>query len=701
MKEGSFWLFHGCRQNHYSMSSRESIKVGVRLRPFNKSELKMEYDKVVDVDTDNATIYIEEPDSNRRRQFSYDYAFDMDSTQDQVFDVVTPILDGVYEGYNGTIFAYGQTGTGKTFTMDGGEDENRGIIPRVFDHLFDHIGNDTSKKYFVWMSYVEIYNEDVFDLLRTTGQKEALKVRESKEKTFYVEKARRVPINSLSDLYRYQLKGREKRVVRGTKMNGDSSRSHAILQLQIESLDQNEQIRQAKLNLVDLAGSESSEKTETQKEGTTEGININWGLMVLGRCIQDLTSKTSKIVPFRESNLTKLLKDSLGGNTRTLMIAAIGPASYNARETCNTLRYASEAKKIKNKPQVNMDAKDAMINKYLEEINKLKQQVDNHGIMSDEEIQLKEEELRNQRNRIKGQTNLVKEERERLENELNQQQMRLESEKKMQKEQMRRYNELREFTSKGSKLVEITKENEMKIRKMREELRAREEQEAELMVRVEETRQKKDQMNDQVATIESKVQVVNDKLSHYLNQYKSMKNQIPQLQLTIQTQKDEIGDKITEKARKIELCKYIIDNFIPLKEIERIKENSVFNKEKQKWEIVNNKVQMRKLVQLERPVSAIGMYMPTACEKISRVKKNLKNAYQIDIPEITLKPTPVEHKVVEGKNLIMPSAIEDAIDRAFDDDEQPDLIVELPESCPSIKTSQYNHVNVYERLNFI
>ncbi|ESN93514.1 hypothetical protein HELRODRAFT_88642, partial [Helobdella robusta] len=310
--------------------------------------------------------------------FTFDGAYDVNSTTEQIYaDIGFPLVEGVTEGYNGTIFAYGQTGCGKSFTMQGISDpaNQRGIIPRAFDHIFETIQVSEHSKYLVHASYLEIYNEEIRDLLGK-DIKQKLDLKENPDKGIYVQSLSKNPCKNGQDCQAVMERGWKNRSTGATLMNSDSSRSHSIFTIHLERCDQDERgeehIKVAKLNLVDLAGSERQAKTGATGDRLKEATKINLSLSALGNVISALVDGKSTHIPYRDSKLTRLLQDSLGGNTKTLMIACLSPADNNYDETLSTLRYANRAKNIKNKPKVNEDPKDAMLREYQSEIERLK-----------------------------------------------------------------------------------------------------------------------------------------------------------------------------------------------------------------------------------------------------------------------------------------------------------------------------------------
>ncbi|XP_053417308.1 chromosome-associated kinesin KIF4A-like [Nycticebus coucang] len=313
------------------------------------------------------------------KSFTYDFVFDPSTEQEEVFNTaVAPLIKGIFKGYNATVLAYGQTGSGKTYSMGGAytsEQENEptvGVIPRVIQLLFKEIDKRSDFEFTLKVSYLEIYNEEILDLLCPSREKAAqINIREDPKEGIKIvgltEKMVLVALDTVSCLEQ----GNNCRTVASTAMNSQSSRSHAIFTISVEQRkksDKNSSFR-SKLHLVDLAGSERQKKTKAEGDRLKEGININRGLLCLGNVISALgDDKKGGFVPYRDSKLTRVLQDSLGGNSHTLMIACVSPADSNLEETLNTLRYADRARKIKNKPIVNIDPQTA-------ELNHLKQQV--------------------------------------------------------------------------------------------------------------------------------------------------------------------------------------------------------------------------------------------------------------------------------------------------------------------------------------
>uniref|UniRef100_A0A8V0Z3F0 Kinesin family member 4B n=1 Tax=Gallus gallus TaxID=9031 RepID=A0A8V0Z3F0_CHICK len=314
------------------------------------------------------------------KAFTYDYVFDPSVEQEEVFNTaVAPLIRGIFKGYNATVLAYGQTGSGKTYSMGGTytasqeHDPSMGVIPRVIKLLFKEKEQRQDWEFVLKVSYLEIYNEDILDLLCSSRERSSqISIREDPKEGIKIVGLTERNVACARDTVSCLEQGNNCRTVASTAMNSQSSRSHAIFTICIDQKKKNDKNSSfhSKLHLVDLAGSERQKKTKAEGDRLKEGININRGLLCLGNVISALGEENKKggFVPYRDSKLTRLLQDSLGGNSHTLMIACVSPADSNLEETLNTLRYADRARKIKNKPIVNVDPQAA-------ELHHLKQQV--------------------------------------------------------------------------------------------------------------------------------------------------------------------------------------------------------------------------------------------------------------------------------------------------------------------------------------
>ncbi|XP_060063153.1 kinesin-like protein KIF28 [Ylistrum balloti] len=408
----------------------EGVKVAVRVRPFNQREKDRKAHLMIKMSGQMTSISNPENPNEEPKKFSFDYSYwshdGMVESADGVFEA-TPgsnyasqrkvfedlgqgVLDNAFEGYNCSLFAYGQTGSGKSYSMVG-YGANRGIVPITCDELFKTMATntDTNKRFEVTFSMLEIYNEQVRDLLSRENPKGGLQVRQNpKLGLFYVEGLKKVPVGSYVEIEKRMDQGTANRTVASTNMNATSSRAHTVVSITFDQIIKSETGSETKkssvMNLVDLAGSERADSTGATGDRLKEGANINKSLSALGNVISALAdlstgSKKKIVVPYRDSVLTKLLQNALGGNSKTIMIAALSPADINYDETLSTLRYADRAKKIKNKAVINENPMDKLIRELKEENDRLKKAMESGGMiegsagMSPEEIERMKKEM--------------------------------------------------------------------------------------------------------------------------------------------------------------------------------------------------------------------------------------------------------------------------------------------------------------------
>ncbi|KAM9761014.1 kinesin-like protein KIF21A isoform 3-T3 [Dama dama] len=392
-----------------------SVRVAVRIRPQLAKERIEGCHICTSVTPGEPQVFL-----GKDKAFTFDYVFDIDSQQEQIYtQCIEKLIDGCFEGYNATVFAYGQTGAGKTYTMGTGFDvniieEEQGIISRAVKHLFKSIEEKkhTSIKnglpppdFKVNAQFLELYNEEVLDLFDTTRdidaktKKSNIRIHEDSAGGIYTVGVTTRTVNTESEMMQCLKLGALSRTTASTQMNVQSSRSHAIFtihlcqtricpQIDAESATDNKVISEssqmnefetltAKFHFVDLAGSERLKRTGATGERAKEGISINCGLLALGNVISALGDKSKRAthVPYRDSKLTRLLQDSLGGNSQTIMIACVSPSDRDFMETLNTLKYANRARNIKNKVMVNQDRASQQINALRSEITRLQMEL--------------------------------------------------------------------------------------------------------------------------------------------------------------------------------------------------------------------------------------------------------------------------------------------------------------------------------------
>uniref|UniRef100_W5MIA6 plus-end-directed kinesin ATPase n=1 Tax=Lepisosteus oculatus TaxID=7918 RepID=W5MIA6_LEPOC len=379
--------------------SGASVKVAVRVRPFNSRETSKDSKCIIQMQGNSTTILNPKNPKESPKSFSFDYSYwSHTSIEDPCFasqcrvynDIGKEMLQHAFEGYNVCIFAYGQTGAGKSYTMMGKQEEGQeGIIPQLCEELFEKINDNNNEEisYSVEVSYMEIYCERVRDLLNPKN-KGNLRVREHPLLGPYVEDLSKLAVTSYTDIADLMDAGNKARTVAATNMNETSSRSHAVFtivftQRKLDSETNLSTEKVSKISLVDLAGSERADSTGAKGTRLKEGANINKSLTTLGKVISALaevdncTSKSKKkkktdFIPYRDSVLTWLLRENLGGNSRTAMVAALSPADINYDETLSTLRYADRAKQIKCNAVINEDPNAKLVRELKDEVTRLK-----------------------------------------------------------------------------------------------------------------------------------------------------------------------------------------------------------------------------------------------------------------------------------------------------------------------------------------
>ncbi|CCW70568.1 unnamed protein product [Phytomonas sp. Hart1] len=380
-------------------ASGENIRVVIRVRDLLPYEAERGDKALVRLDLATNQVIVQhligDPDI-----FAFDSVFNNTFTQRDLFlQEVQPLVDAVLQGYNATVFAYGQSGSGKTYTMTGNIEKKElwGIMPQVVEYLFTEIKKVTSstKTFKVKVSYVEIYNGKTHDLL--SSKLIDLEIKQTMAKNFYVKGAEMPEIANQTEALRLFNKGTERRRTASTDLNDTSSRSHSLFTVQIEQFNfENDPsspiVMSSKINLVDLAGSEKLSKTNATGDTIKEGCNINLSLSALATVI-DTIVKGGKHIPYRGSPLTMLLKDSLGGTSKTVMFANTGPSDKNTSETISTLRFATRAKQIENKPIKNLDPKDSRIQDLLDQIEELKSRLGNVDLNIEDSLRQRIEEL--------------------------------------------------------------------------------------------------------------------------------------------------------------------------------------------------------------------------------------------------------------------------------------------------------------------
>ena len=613
-------------ENNPEDKKDDNVRVVVRVRPFNATETEKKYADIVRVDALNGSIRLENPNQTREnpaKLFAFDTVFGPDSAQVEVYNrVARSIVSNVLEGYNGTIFAYGQTGTGKTFTMEGdrSKPEMKGIIPNSFAHIFGHIAKaEENVKFLVRVSYLEIYNEDVRDLLGK-DQKARLDVKERPDVGVYVKDLSAFVVNNADDMDRVMTMGNKNRSVGQTKMNEHSSRSHAIFTITVECsekslADGQQHFRVGKLHLVDLAGSERQSKTGATGKRLKEATKINLSLSTLGNVISALVDGKSSHVPYRNSKLTRLLQDSLGGNSKTLMFANVGPAEYNYDETLSTLRYANRAKNIKNHAKVNEDPKDALMRQYQKEIEELRRMLeegsdvssgdedededresenddDNDVVVnskkpkSEAEIKAMQEKVESERKRLKDEKNMAEEERNKAEDQLKKHENELKAARSDHDSMKAKLAALeKKIIVGGENLLDKAEEQERLLEESARELDEVVKREEVLKKALKEKEAERLDIEEKYSSLQEEANGKTRKLKKVFNLYQGAKAELADVQGEQQREMEGLLDNVRQLTRELRLQMLVIDSFVPTDYQEVIERNVKWNEDIGEWQL--------------------------------------------------------------------------------------------------------------------
>ncbi|KAI3647239.1 hypothetical protein MP228_007460 [Amoeboaphelidium protococcarum] len=527
-------------------SFRERIKVAVRVRPLPKG---------IDLHSESSAIRVEDNvvvSTSDEKRFQFDQCYDQFSQQKEIFlKSCTDIVDSVLQGYNGTIFAYGQTGSGKTFTMQGQlqHEGSLGVMPRCFRRIFETISSskDRNVTYLIRASFVEIYNEELRDLLSDQRQNGAyvdkLELKD-RDGAISVVGLSEVVVQSYDELTALLQKGQANRATGATAMNDVSSRSHAVFQVFVEQCQRSQNggvanVKVGKLSLVDLAGSERQSKTQSTGIRFAEATKINLSLTALAHVMSSIVSGAPHI-PYRDSKLTRLLQDALGGNSKTLMIATISPDQSSLSETLNTLRYAWRAKQIKNKPLVNDKPQNAMVLQVQNQIQQIQSDMDSSNeaeLSALEQSQL--DQLNEQLREIQSDISMNEIEKQRLIQAVEQKRDILTKER-TQRLSMER--ELQNLQSKivvgGKNLVEESRRLDDELLKEKANVQAAKREEEQAVLDLEQLLANGHQMKRTYASI--------------LDQIKDQEKQIQSLQKLIKTEQVELDEIMGNVQLEIE-----------------------------------------------------------------------------------------------------------------------------------------------------
>jgi len=567
-----------------------------------EKEMRDGHQRIIEMDTESGSVQILHPGKENkttdqlpvRKTFTFDAVYDWNSKQSDIYDeTARPLVDSVLEGFNCTIFAYGQTGTGKTYTMEGIKDDSdkRGIIPNSFDHIFSHIARcDNNTQYLVRASYLEIYQESIRDLL-FKDQTKRLELKERADTGVYVDNLTSFVCKSVKEIFQGMNIGNQNRSVGATNMNEHSSRSHAIFIITVEHStpigeDGQSHIRVGKLNLVDLAGSERQAKTGTTGVRQKEAIQINLSLSALGNVISALVDAKSTHIPYRDSKLTRLLQDSLGGNSKTVMIANVGPASYNYEETLTTLRYANRAKNIKNKPRVNEDPKDALLREFQMEIERLKRML--------EERKTKKVKRKANKESMTSSVDSVAS---------------IGSMENVSKLTSKIEAMESKLLTGGKNIVDHTNQQERELEKRREEIAHQKRKERDMRRLLEDKEEKElGILKETFTSLQQEVEIKRRKLKKLVVKLQGTKAEVTDLYESNATERRNLEEIQNDLMKELSFKYLILDNFIPKEERRRILETVTFDEDQQEWKFLErntlpNLVLMQELDRIQRPLT--------------------------------------------------------------------------------------------------
>ncbi|KAJ8687373.1 hypothetical protein QAD02_023167 [Eretmocerus hayati] len=592
----------------------QCVQVVVRCRPMDEKEKARGYSRVVEVVPSRGVVEIRNPAEDASKDavkvFSFDSVYDWNSTQQDIYEeTVRPLVFSVLDGFNGTIFAYGQTGTGKTYTMEGSKtnDDRRGIIPRSFEQIFTHIGRSQNIQYLVRASYLEIYQEEIRDLLHQ-DQNLRFELKEKPDTGVFVKDLSSAVCKNAAEIQQLMKMGNQNRTVGTTNMNEHSSRSHAIFMITIEMGDSCG-IRVGRLNLVDLAGSERQSKTGAIGERLKEASKINLSLSALGNVISALVDGKTSHVPYRDSKLTRLLQDSLGGNSKTIMVANIGPANYNYDETLTTLRYASRAKSIKNKPRINEDPKDALLRQYQEEILRLKEQLSQKEPVQRKKRKPKKKQEDNAES--ESETDSHEENVRTSENDASLIAEQLKLEKQEAEELEQRIKELESNMLCGGKnIIDHTNDQQRALEQRATEIAERKKREVEMQQKLEDEELTTLGVRETFTNLQQEVDVKSRRLRKYYAKLQVLKQDLDDVTNEYNRDRRELEQTQHELMKELKLKYLIIDNFIPVEEKHKILSRVKFDEDKDCW--VMKEPESSCVESIKRPVSVPGLRRPVS-----------------------------------------------------------------------------------------
>ncbi|KAG5667479.1 Kinesin-like protein 1 [Polypedilum vanderplanki] len=536
---------------------------------------------------------------------------------------------------------------GKTYTMEGTREnpEQKGIIPRTFEQIWNTIGRSQNMNFLVEVSYLEIYMEELRDLLKPGNNNLEIKEREN---GICVPNLHSILCKNVDDMTNVMNIGNKNRTVGFTNMNEHSSRSHAVFIIKIEMCEiDSTAVKVGCLNLVDLAGSERQSKTGATAERLKEASKINRALSSLGNVISALAEK-SPHVPYRDSKLTRLLQDSLGGNSKTIMIANIGPSEYNYNETLTTLRYASRAKTIQNKPVKNEDPHDTKLREYQEEIARLKK------LISERQSKEKTVPKRKRSARVKKISESDKSEEDECEEAhdetVNEKQptiddtsnQAIEREKEITNELAKKLTELESQLIRGGKnILDTYTERQMELEKKLSEIAERKKREIEMQQQLELQEESTMEIRETFTSLQQEVELKTRKLKKCYAKCISLKQEIQDTKEEHNRDRRELEMTQNDLIKELKKMLLIIDNFVPLEVKSRLYTQAHYDEDKEEWNLNKNILNENQLKnrpvahsQNRRPISEYSMNVTKSSNGLNSIRFKNENIidYELDLP---------------------------------------------------------------------
>lgn len=588
------------------------MKVVVRCRPLTPKEKAAGYNEVVEMSDGRVSVTM---NNGTSKEFSFDDVYDWNSRQKDLYDkTFKGLVDSVMKGFNGTIFAYGQTGTGKTFTMQGvrNDAELQGVIPNSFGHIFNYIAESSNEQYLVRASFLEIYMEEIRDLL-SRDQGKRLECKERPDCGVYVKDLSSFVTKNEKEIQQIMDVGNKNRSVGSTYMNEQSSRSHAIFIITVEcsSDDSSDEkkYKVGKLNLVDLAGSERQSKSGAEGDRLKEANKINLSLSTLGMVISALVERNKSHIPYRDSKLTRLLQDSLGGNAKTIMVANIGPASYNLDESLTTLRYASNAKKIKNTPKINEDPKDALLRRFQDEIKALQMalQTSNRTSTTNTEdafVSSEQENFQEERDNILNNKMLIEEEKKRLLSHLSAKEELLQKERETQEDLSQQIAKMEsKLLTGGANIVDHTNEQQKALEVKRQQIAEEQVREQEMKRKLLEQEETALNLTETYNSYQQEADAKTKKLKKLFMKLQSSKVEIKELIESNANERHELESTLNDLIRELKLKTLIVDNFIPPSEKTQMMEGVEYDEVEDGWVVKKNNLQRNNSIKLSPSIN--------------------------------------------------------------------------------------------------